>query len=152
MTNTLINICFAWLLGQCHGPRKPSFKQTLHLCCMPSESRRHHVVCVICMSGWRLNVHFFCYKRLTPSEACSPSQLHIRSPFLLNTFFCPSSLLATAAARQVVIFYKVCIDTLQIKGPFYLKAWGFDHFTEDKLGRVTECFTSHVIVQAISHC
>lgn len=36
------------------------------------------------------------------------------------------------------------------KGPFYLKAWGFDHFTEDKLGQVTECFTSHIVVQAIS--
>lgn len=128
---------------------KPSFKQTLHLCCMPSPSCRHLAVCVICMSGWSLNGLFFCYELLTPSGACSPSQLHMKSPFLLNTLFCPSSLLATAGARQVVIFYKVCIDTLQIKGLFIWRP-GALTITADKLGQVTECFTSHIIVQAIS--
>lgn len=94
--------------------------QTLNLCCMPSVSHNHHVVCVACMNGWSLNVHFFSYKILRPSEASSPPQLHMKTPFILNTFFCPSSLLASAGAHQVVIFYKVCID---------IQAWGAEMFT-----------------------
>lgn len=88
-------------------------KQTPNLCCMPSVLC-HHTVCVC---AWVDGAWMYISSAVTfsPKPAAPPDPV-LKTPFVLNALFCPSPLLASAGAHQVVIFYKVCIDTLQIRG------------------------------------
>lgn len=91
-------------------PKNP--KSGLHACNNQRWSHRARACVCVYVRLWpawvsaNLNVtHVSCH---ISAPQAAPSS---KSPYISNTVFCPSSLLASAGARKVVIFFKVCIDT-----------------------------------------
>lgn len=121
------------------NPSKPQICAACPHCC---AIRLYVCVCVCArMSGWSMNVHFLSYSILTPQKPAALPDPMMKTHFVLNALFCPSPLLASAGAHQVVIFYKVCIDAFQIQGRSNV-----DQFPEDK---PQEQLTEHAGGQSI---
>lgn len=95
-------------LGGGLNPVQANPKSGLHvLCTILGE----HPMCVcVCECGLHECMHpeYACRQ---PSQLCTSASCCSKSPCISNAVFCPSSLLASAGARKVVIFFKVCIDT-----------------------------------------
>lgn len=93
----------------------PSKPQVWDACTLHHPRWTPYVCVCVCECGLHECMHpeYACRQ---PSQLCTSASCCSKSPCISNAVFCPSSLLASAGARKVVIFFKVCIDTHLWKG------------------------------------